>query len=149
MQIHQIKTKISKKHKKTVGRGGKRGKTSGRGTKGQRARSGHRIRPEVRDMIKKLPKRRGYGRNRALTVNAEKPRPIVLFLGRLEELPANSIVTVRMLVEKMMVPSSAFKRGVKILSSGEISHGLSISGLTISAGAKKKLEASGGKINNT
>ena len=43
-----------------VGRGGKRGKTSGRGGKGQTARSGNKIRPEWRDLIKKIPKRRGY-----------------------------------------------------------------------------------------
>jgi len=44
-----------------VGRGGKRGKTAGRGTKGQNARAGRKKRPELRDIIKKLPKRRGYG----------------------------------------------------------------------------------------
>ncbi|MBI2096437.1 MAG: uL15 family ribosomal protein, partial [Candidatus Taylorbacteria bacterium] len=50
----------SRKRKKTVGRGGKRGKTSGRGTKGQKARAGRKIRPEVRDFIKRVPKLRGY-----------------------------------------------------------------------------------------
>src|SRR6185295_16357745 len=50
-----------------VGRGGKRGKTSGRGGKGQTARAGNKRRPEWRDIIKKIPKRRGYGRNRSRT----------------------------------------------------------------------------------
>lgn len=45
---------------KRVGRGGKRGSFSGRGIKGQKARSGRRIRPEIRDLIKKIPKRRGH-----------------------------------------------------------------------------------------
>ena len=44
----------------TVARGGKRGKTAGRGTKGQKARAGHKIRPEIRDVIMRLPKLRGY-----------------------------------------------------------------------------------------
>ena len=60
MQTHQLKRNISNKKKRVVGRGGKRGKTSGRGTKGQKARAGHRIRPALRDIIKKIPKLRGY-----------------------------------------------------------------------------------------
>ena len=43
-----------------VGRGGKHAKTSGRGGKGQTARAGNKRRPELRDIIKKLPKNRGY-----------------------------------------------------------------------------------------
>ena len=64
-------TKISAKiAKRRVGRGGKRGKTSGRGHKGQRQHGGHGVRPELRDMIKKLPKLRGHGINRSRTVNS-------------------------------------------------------------------------------
>lgn len=43
-----------------MGRGGKRGKTAGRGGKGQTARAGNKRRPELRDIIKRLPKNRGY-----------------------------------------------------------------------------------------
>ena len=43
-----------------VGRGGKHAKPSGRGGKGQTARAGNKRRPELRDIIKKLPKNRGY-----------------------------------------------------------------------------------------
>lgn len=43
-----------------VGRGGKHAKTSGRGGKGQTARAGNKRRPALRDIIKKLPKNRGY-----------------------------------------------------------------------------------------
>jgi len=60
MQIHQIKPKIKKKNRKIIGRGGKRGTYSGRGIKGQKSRAGRKIRPELRDIIKKLPKKRGY-----------------------------------------------------------------------------------------
>ena len=63
-------TLIRPKHlqkSRRVGRGGKRGKTSGRGGKGQTARAGNKPRPEWRDIIKKLPKRRGFGRNRSRT----------------------------------------------------------------------------------
>ena len=51
--------------KKRVGRGGKRGTTSGRGTKGQKSRSGHRIRPAERDLLIRIPKLRGY-RNKSI-----------------------------------------------------------------------------------
>src|SRR3989344_9392362 len=60
MQIHEVKPKLKKHAQKRVGRGGKRGTYSGRGIKGQKARAGHRIRPALRDIIKKIPKLRGY-----------------------------------------------------------------------------------------
>src|SRR5436190_21485808 len=69
MQLHQLKKHSANKKSARVGRGGKRGKTSGRGTKGQRARAGRKMRPELRDIIKKIPKRRGY-RCKAVSVAA-------------------------------------------------------------------------------
>ena len=63
MQIHELKRRKSDKKSIQVGRGGTRGKTSGKGHKGQNARSGNSGRPEIRDMIKKLPKLRGRGKN--------------------------------------------------------------------------------------
>lgn len=63
MQFHTIKRKTPNKKSKQVGRGGTRGKTSGRGTKGQNARAGHKKRPELRDAIKRVPKLRGRGVN--------------------------------------------------------------------------------------
>lgn len=63
MQFHDLKSKTGKKKSRQVGRGGKRGKTSGRGTKGQNARAGHKKRPEMRDVIKRIPKLRGRGKS--------------------------------------------------------------------------------------
>ena len=60
MQIHNLKRKHKNKKDRLVGRGGKHAKTSGRGGKGQTARAGNKRRPELRDIIKKLPKNRGY-----------------------------------------------------------------------------------------
>lgn len=60
MQIHDLKRKNKNKRDRIVGRGGKHAKTSGRGGKGQTARAGNKRRPELRDIIKKLPKNRGY-----------------------------------------------------------------------------------------
>ncbi len=63
MQIHNLKRKNKNKKDRLVGRGGKHAKTSGRGGKGQTARAGNKRRPELRDIIKKLPKKRGYNFN--------------------------------------------------------------------------------------
>lgn len=59
MQLHELQAIHENKEAQRIGRGGKRGTTSGRGQKGQKSRSGHRIRPAVRDMIQRLPKLRG------------------------------------------------------------------------------------------
>lgn len=61
MQFHTLKSKTKRKKSRQVGRGGTRGKTAGRGTKGQNARAGNKKRPEIRDVIKRLPKLRGRG----------------------------------------------------------------------------------------
>ena len=63
MQFHNLQSKTKRKKSRPVGRGGKRGKTTGRGTKGQNARAGHKKRPEMRDIIKRIPKLRGRGRS--------------------------------------------------------------------------------------
>src|SRR5688500_14316466 len=85
MQLHNLKRTPTSKTKKRVGRGGKRGKTSGRGTKGQKARSGHRIRPEARDIIKKIPKRRGYGKHRADSARGTRVLPVIINISLLDK----------------------------------------------------------------
>jgi ribosomal protein L19E len=66
----------SKQKGKRVGRGGGRGKTSGRGTKGQKARAGHRIMPAIREQLKKLPKMRGRGVGGLRSIQ-DKPRRLI------------------------------------------------------------------------
>ncbi len=129
-----------------MGRGGKRGKTSGRGTKGQNARSGRKKRPELRDIIKKLPKRRGYGKNRGRTVDGTKPAPLAISLGRLETLfDSGSEVTLRALADKgvirlrKMVP-------VKVVGGGTMGKKLTLKGLDVSASARVAIEKAGGVV---
>ena len=91
--LHTL-TRTTARKSMRVGRGGKRGKTAGRGTKGQSARAGNKKRPELRDIIKKLPKRRGYGKNRAYTVDGTIPDMVALTLTRLDSMfAAGSEVT--------------------------------------------------------
>ena len=62
MQLHQLKPTHKAKRAKRVGRGGKKGTYSGRGMKGQKSRSGARMQPIIRELIKRYPKLRGYRR---------------------------------------------------------------------------------------
>lgn len=131
-----------------VGRGGKRGKTSGRGGKGQTARAGHKIRPEMRDLIKKIPKRRGYGKNRSRTVRGERTRFAPVNLAALEAAyEAKGTVTPASLVKKGLVKrSGGMHPAVKILGTGQLTKALSVSLCKVSASAKKAIEAAGGSI---
>jgi len=150
MQLHELK--VSKKHKTKkspkVGRGGTRGKTSGRGMKGQKARAGHKLRPEMRDFIKKFPKLRGHGQNRARTVNDSKVPAVAVNLSVLEEVFAKGdTVNVDTLIEKGVVETKSGKKPkVKILAKGEISKSLTIENLPVSEKAKEAIEKAGGSV---
>ena len=148
MQLHQLTPKTRFKDEKRIGRGGKRGKTSGKGGKGQTARAGGRPRPELRDMIKRLPKRRGFGKNRSRTVNNEKLLPYVINIGQL-----SSMFNEGDSVSSKTIVASGFARVkdgtapvFKILGVGEISKKLNLKGCLVSASARAKIEAAGGTI---
>lgn len=130
-----------------VGRGGKRGKTAGRGTKGQNARGNTRKRPELRDIIKKIPKKRGYGKNRAKS-NYEKPEVFAVNVALLESVfESGATVSPVTLLEKGILKSTRLpKAGVKVLATGELTKKLHISGCAVSASAKAKVEAAGGSV---
>ncbi len=142
MQIHELKRKTENRKTAIVGRGGKRGKTSGRGGKGQTARAGHKIRPEMRDTIKKMPKLRGYA------FKSYSPKPSVVNVSDLEVLFSNGdSVNPQKLVEKGILKLSAGKNPrVKILATGELTKKLDVSDCTFSIEAKNKIEKVGGSI---
>ncbi len=148
MQTNTLKAKTPRITSTRVGRGGKRGKTSGRGTKGQNARAGHRKRPELRDIIKKLPKLRGHGKNRSRTVRTTRLAYVPVNLGALEaSFAAGEVVTPATLFKKGLVTSRAGRvRSVKILGTGTLTKALSVSGVIASTTAKKAIEAAGGSI---
>ncbi len=151
MQIHNIKRVHPNKESRRVGRGGVHGKTSGRGTKGQKARAGHRMRPEMRDTIKKLPKKRGYGKNRARSVVPLNLRPVVVNIALLEKnFDAGASVTLATLVEKKVIKAQKGKMPiVKILGTGELTKKLALTGFrtsAVSASAKAKIEKAGGSV---
>lgn len=141
MQLNTLKRRIKNKRKKLVGRGGTRGKTSGRGTKGQNARAGHKKRPEIRDIIKKLPKLRGY----RFKSTEQKPAPVNV--GALNIFENGATVSPKdFLVNNLVRQKGGKLPFVKILGTGELSKKLNIKGCVVSASARIKIEKTGGVI---
>ncbi len=147
MQLHQLAPKNRRTTARRIGRGGKRGKTSGKGGKGQTARAGGRPRPELRDMIKRLPKRRGFGKNRARTVNNERVRPYVVNVEALNAFNDGDTVNPKTLVATgILVVRDGMDVMIKVLGTGELKKKLTISGCTVSESARTKIEAKGGSV---
>ncbi len=147
MKLHELKTLRTRKVQR-IGRSGKRGSYSGRGVKGQRSRSGHRIRPAERDLILKLPKIRGF-RN--------KPKdevPATFNLGVLAakfgaQAKGGALVIDRALLQSAKLVKKDYKGIIKVLGTGEIAFPATMQGLRVSAGAKTKIEKAGGSVADT
>lgn len=141
MQLHTLKREHPNKKSRQVGRGGTRGKTSGRGGKGQTARAGNKRRPQMRDIIKKIPKLRGY----RFASPSIKPTPVNV--ESLNVFKAGSVVTKKELFENKLIRKiGGVLPSVKILGKGEISVGLSIIGCEVSSSARAKIEKAGGSV---
>jgi len=145
MQIHELKRKTKNKKKIQVGRGGTRGKTAGRGTKGQGARAGRKIRPEIRDRIKKLPKLRGYAFN-TIVVKA-----LPISIASIEKAFDNgAVVDINTLIASKLV--SIYKGRnprVKIVGDNKgnvLTKKITISGIPMSATVKAAVEKAGGEV---
>ncbi|MAF59363.1 MAG: 50S ribosomal protein L15 [Candidatus Pacebacteria bacterium] len=142
MQLSDLKPNTKRDTKKRVGRGGARGKTSGRGHKGQKARAGHSIRPAMRDVIKKLPKLRGY------RFKSIKDSAIPVNLSSLEVLfEAGDNVSPKTLHSKGVFKKKGEKYPkVKILGGGKLTKAVNISGAEVSAAAREAVEKAGGSV---
>ena len=145
MQIHEIKRENKNKVSIKIGRGGKRGKTSGRGHKGQKQHGGHGIRPEWRDAIKKLPKLRGRGVNSNKSIKTDSQ---AINVSRIENnFEAGEIVSPKTLIAKNLVRKIGGQQPkVKILGHGELTKKVTISNCSVSTTAKEKVEKAGGSI---
>lgn len=144
MQLSNLK-KITTKRQKRLGQGtgSGRGKTAGRGTKGQRSRGKIPISFEggALTLLKRLPFLRGKGKNKPF-----KNSPIGVNIKVLNFLKKESIVDVKSLIENKIVDAVYAKRyGVKILGDGKLSVSLIVK-LPVSKGALKKIEQAGGIV---
>ncbi|MFH1129195.1 MAG: uL15 family ribosomal protein [Patescibacteria group bacterium] len=133
MQLHQVKPKNINKSKKRVGRGGKRGTYSGKGMKGQLARAGRKLYPEIRAFVKKIPKTRGYN------FKSFKDKPQIVNLKDLnEKFKDGEIVNPQTLMEKGLVAKMNNRMPiVKILGDGKLTKKLKIENCKLSKSAEK------------
>jgi len=137
--------KLKTKSKKRVGQGhgSGRGKTSGRGTKGQKARNTVAIYFEggALPLTKRLPFLRGKGRNRSLQEKA-----YIVNVQSLNVFPKGTSVTIETLAKQGIVQLDLAKqKGVKILGDGELGVALTVK-LPTSKGAAAKIEKAGGTV---
>jgi len=136
--------KITRRSAKRLGRGHGSGKvkTSGRGTKGQKARENVKLSFAGSSLqaswLKRLPLVRGKGKNKSFRV-----RPLVVNLKFLNSLKSNTEVTLESLIKAGIVDKDTDK--VKILGDGEIKVALIVK-LPCSKGAAKKIVKAGGKV---
>lgn len=143
MQAHNIKSAHGSRHKsKRLGRGNASGKgtMSGRGGKGQTARSGGGRRSYLRAFkpsLLKVPKLRGF--------HSFKPRPEIVTVATLNRIAEEGVpVTPAWLKQKSVIGST--QTGVKIIGNAEVKKKLVIEGCLASKGAVAAIEKAGGTI---
>jgi large subunit ribosomal protein L15 len=155
MQLHNLSSTTKRASRKRVGRGGKRGTTSGHGTKGQKSRAGAGVEPGFRGGDNRLwqlfPKQRGashklkskrpHRKHRFFKVHNEKP--FALNVDGLNVLNNGATVTSEMLVEQGILEAGM---KVKILGAGTLEKKLTLKGIPCSASAKAKIEKAGGSV---
>jgi len=143
IEMHNLKpARGSRKTVKRVGRGNASGlgKTAGRGTKGQRARSGGRNKLKlkgIRSMFLAFPKKRGF---KSGYVEVE-----TLTLGKISQnFQASDIVTLEALKKKQLIPKSA--KAAKVVLGGEAKTAVNLKGIKTSATAKEAILKVGGSV---
>lgn len=143
MRLHELSPiPGSKRERKRVGRGTSsgHGKTSGRGHKGQKARSGGGVRPGFEGgqnpLIRRLPKR-GF-------TNIFRKDYAIVNVAELNDFAPGSVVDPERLIERGLIKQ--VKDGVKILGDGELTVALTVRAHRFSETAAQKIEAAGGKI---
>ncbi len=156
MNIHQLKPKTPRTYPRRVGRGGQRGKTSGKGTKGQASRAGAGIKPGFRGGDSRIwqlfPKQRGASKKPGNNSPHRKHRffqlkhdkPVAVSLDVFNKFPEGQEVTREMLFEKGII--GVTKLPVKVLSTGTLKRKVSFKGFEFSAAAREKVSKAGATI---
>jgi large subunit ribosomal protein L15 len=146
MKLNEIRPSEGSKVKsrKRVGRGAGSGlgKTSGRGQKGQKARSGGGVRPGFEGgqmpLFRRMPKR-GF-------TNIFAKEYAILNVEDLNRFDDNTVVTPELLIETGVVNSRNDIDGIKVLGNGELNKKLTVKAHKFSKQAAEKIEAAGGKV---
>lgn len=143
MKLHDLgPADGAKKRRRRVGRGisAGQGKTAGRGTKGQRARTGRGIKPYFEGgqlpLVRRLPHTRGF-------TNIFRTEYQVVNLGTLDaKFEAGNEITPELLAERGVISDP---ERVKVLGTGELTKALVVRAHAFSSSAKEKIAAAGGK----
>lgn len=142
MKLNQLQKLVTKSNKRLGrGLGSGKGRTAGRGSKGQKARGKMPVGFSGAGLptYKKLPLRRGLG-NRGVTL-----KPKIINLSQLSVFKKNVTVDLAELLKMKLVSEKDIKRGVKILYGGDLTQSLVIK-LPVSKKAKMEIEKKGGKV---
>ena len=141
MQLHQLKPIHKDKKSKRVGRGGAHGHYCGSGVPKGRSRAAN-IKPQIRELLKRYPKLRGY----KFKTLSEKPAILDLNIFD-KKFDSGEKVSPQILIEKRLVRKiEGAVPKIKILGGGEIKKALVFEGLLISDSAKEKIKKAGGEI---
>ena len=141
MQLHTLQPKhpLTKKQPR-IGRGGKRGTSSGRGTKGQGAHAGRRIPSGLKEILGRLPKLRGF-KNKP-----KSDKPQIVNLRNFATIDSKTINREVLFKSKLINDP---KKPVKVLGDGEIKKAVTLEGLIVSKSAKTKIEKANGKVSTS
>ena len=143
MQLHELQPTHKPKTSKRIGRGGKRGTTSGRGTKGQGARAGTRKQaPRVKDLMKRYHKLRGY------QFKPVSDQDLIVNIKDLEKnFKDGDTITPGLLINNKIVSAKKGQpQSIKILGVGRLTKKLNIQDCKISKAAEEKIKKLGGLI---
>src|SRR3990167_3689018 len=106
------------------------------------------MRPEWRDIIKKLPKRRGFGKNRGRTVVGTRLDALALSLNHLDTLfESGAEVSPKVLAERG-VEHARNMRPIKIVGGGALKKKFLFKGVAVSSTARAAIEKAGGTISS-
>lgn len=134
MQIHELKV-AKRKERKRIGRGGKTGTTAGRGSNGQKSRTGASVDPLFEGgrstLLERMKKVRGF--------KSIHPKKHTVTLAELDRvLSDGDVVTRALLVEKRIVDKKALSEGVKIVATGTLTKKLSLGADVLASETAKK-----------
>ena len=152
LNLSTLKPAQPRKDRKRIGRGlgSGKGRYSGRGIKGQKARSGsHKMRAGFEGgqmpLHMRVPKQRGSTSKDAMPIGPFMTKTVPVNLRDLEaRFEAGDDVTLEALIEKGLIKNS--KTDVKILGTGELTKKLAVSAHGFSKTAREKIEAAGGSV---
>jgi large subunit ribosomal protein L15 len=150
LDLSNLSPAQARRDRKRVGRGlgSGKGRYSGRGIKGQKARSGsHKMRAGFEGgqnpLYMRLAKTRG-GSADAMPVGPHRTRSFAVNVSALERFDAGTEITPELLAEKGLIRHTRFD--VKILGNGDLTKKLAVTAHRFSASAREKIEAAGGTV---